>query len=147
MRTWVRVGGAAVAMALTLTACAESQRDAEGGGEAGEATSEGRDSFIFAASGDPAGLDPALANDGETFRVARQIFEGLVGTDPGTPRPAGPARAHVAGRIQTLHLLPRSRNMLASGGGDHPTGNGPEQQPPDEPRNVKNVRHLAEIQP
>src|SRR3712207_2175697 len=75
-------------MALTLTACAESQRDAEGGGATDEATSQGRDSFIFAASGDPAGLDPALANDGETFRVARQIFEGLVGTEPGTPDPA-----------------------------------------------------------
>ena len=24
-------------------------------------------------------LDPALASDGETFRVARQMFEGLVG--------------------------------------------------------------------
>ena len=29
-------------------------------------------------------LDPALASDGETFRVARQMFEGLVGAAPGT---------------------------------------------------------------
>jgi peptide/nickel transport system substrate-binding protein len=29
-------------------------------------------------------LDPALASDGETFRPARQVFEGLVGTKPGT---------------------------------------------------------------
>jgi peptide/nickel transport system substrate-binding protein len=33
-------------------------------------------------------LDPAFASDGETFRVARQIFEGLVGTEPGTADPA-----------------------------------------------------------
>ena len=29
-------------------------------------------------------LDPAMASDGETFRVARQMFEGLVGAKPGT---------------------------------------------------------------
>lgn len=39
---------------------------------------------MFAASSDPVVLDPALASDGETFRVARQIFEGLVSTKPGT---------------------------------------------------------------
>ncbi|WP_234714493.1 ABC transporter substrate-binding protein, partial [Mycobacterium tuberculosis] len=33
-------------------------------------------------------LDPAFAQDGETFRVSRQIFEGLVGTEPGTADPA-----------------------------------------------------------
>jgi peptide/nickel transport system substrate-binding protein len=78
-------------MALALTACAASDRDAaeEGGGASEEATAEaGPDTFIFAASADPAGLDPALANDGETFRVARQIFEGLIGTEPGTADPA-----------------------------------------------------------
>ena len=37
---------------------------------------------------DPAGLDPAFASDGETFRVSRQIFEGLVGVEPGTADPA-----------------------------------------------------------
>ena len=35
-----------------------------------------------------AGLDPAFASDGETFRVSRQIFEGLVGVEPGTADPA-----------------------------------------------------------
>jgi len=84
----MKAGGAAVALALALTACAESDRDAQGGAT-GEATGEGgRDTFIFAASSDPAGLDPAFVNDGESFRVARQIFEGLVGTVPGTADPA-----------------------------------------------------------
>ena len=32
----------------------------------------------------PASLDPALVSDGESFRVAKQIFEGLVGLRPGT---------------------------------------------------------------
>ena len=43
---------------------------------------------MFAASADPGSLDPAFASDGESFRVARQIFEGLVGIEPGTADPA-----------------------------------------------------------
>ncbi|MFC8192014.1 ABC transporter substrate-binding protein [Cellulomonas sp. NPDC057328] len=76
-----------VVVGLALTACAASDRDS-GGGATDGATGEGRSTFIFAASSDPASLDPAFANDGESFRVARQIFEGLVGTEPGTADPA-----------------------------------------------------------
>ncbi len=85
VKSWKLVAVSA-AGALALTACAASDRDADGG--ASDAASGGRDTFIFAASSDPAGLDPAFANDGESFRVARQIFEGLVGTEPGTADPA-----------------------------------------------------------
>lgn len=70
---------------LALTGCAQSQRDS--GGETSGGAS-GSDTFVFAASSDPGMLDPAFASDGETFRVARQQFEGLVGTKPGTPDPA-----------------------------------------------------------
>lgn len=76
-----------LAVGLALTACAASDRDGAGDTADG-ATGGGRDTFIFAASGDPSSLDPAFASDGESFRVARQIFEGLVGTEPGTPDPA-----------------------------------------------------------
>ncbi|WP_019181444.1 ABC transporter substrate-binding protein [Microbacterium yannicii] len=83
-RRWL-TGAAAVAIgAVVLTACA-SQRE-EGGGT--EEASDVDSTFIFASSGDIAGLDPAMANDGETFRVSRQIFEGLVGVEPGTADPA-----------------------------------------------------------
>jgi peptide/nickel transport system substrate-binding protein len=79
------VGVAAVAIAgLALTACS-SQRD--GGGDASE-SSDVDSTFVFGASGDVSSLDPALANDGESFRVSRQIFEGLVGVEPGTADPA-----------------------------------------------------------
>lgn len=79
----------AAAAAMALTACAASDRDTTGGETEGSGGGEGgRDTFIFAASSDPASLDPAFANDGESFRVARQIFEGLVGTEPGTADPA-----------------------------------------------------------
>lgn len=63
---------------MVLAGCAESDRgDGDGG-----------DTFVFAGSAEPKLLDPAFASDGETFRVSRQIFEGLVGTKPGTADPA-----------------------------------------------------------
>ncbi len=70
---------ASLTLAATLASCAESQRD-----ETGTTTDGGGGSFVFAASSDPVMLDPAMASDGETFRPARQMFEGLVGTKPGT---------------------------------------------------------------
>ncbi|WP_431801774.1 ABC transporter substrate-binding protein [Microbacterium sp. bgisy203] len=78
-------GVAALAIGgLLLTACG-SQR-----GESGDtaAPSDVDSTFVFGASGDPSSLDPAFASDGESFRVSRQIFEGLVGVKPGTADPA-----------------------------------------------------------
>lgn len=73
------VSGAAI---ITLLAgCVQSNRDEDGGADADSA-------FVFAASADPAGLDPAFASDGETFRISRQIFEGLVGVEAGSADPA-----------------------------------------------------------
>src|SRR5690606_4178311 len=75
---------AALALAANLAACAESQRDTPGSSGAPADGAETTDTFVLAASSDPIMLDPAMASDGETFRVARQIFEGLVSTKPGT---------------------------------------------------------------
>ncbi|MGP3535896.1 ABC transporter substrate-binding protein [Microbacterium sp. RD1] len=78
-------GAAAIAIgALALSACS-SQR---GGGGDDEPSGDVDSTFVFGASGDPTSLDPAFANDGESFRVSRQIFEGLVGVEPGTADPA-----------------------------------------------------------
>ena len=75
----VRLGAVGlITGALVLTGCADSDRDGESSG----------DTFVFAGAAEPELLDPAFASDGETFRVARQIFEGLVGTKPGTADPA-----------------------------------------------------------
>ncbi|WP_092863706.1 ABC transporter substrate-binding protein [Quadrisphaera sp. DSM 44207] len=79
----------ALALGASLSGCVASERDAGGdaaGAEGGGGGGGG--AFVFAASSDPVMLDPAFASDGETFRVARQIFEGLVGTVPGTADPA-----------------------------------------------------------
>ncbi len=77
--------GLAVAASVALLAgfggCVQSQRETPSAGASGGGT---KDSFVFAASSDPVMLDPAMASDGETFRIARQQFEGLLGTKPGT---------------------------------------------------------------
>ncbi len=75
---------ALVSAALVLSGCAESERD----GNDGEGAEASGGTFVFAGAAEPELLDPAFASDGETFRVARQIFEGLVGTQPGTADPA-----------------------------------------------------------
>ncbi|PRY48204.1 peptide/nickel transport system substrate-binding protein [Geodermatophilus tzadiensis] len=82
----VLAASAAALTALTLAACASSDRDSgsgEGGGE--EAQSGG--TLVFGAAGDPAMFDPAFGSDGETFRVARQIHEGLLTNELGGTEP------------------------------------------------------------
>jgi peptide/nickel transport system substrate-binding protein len=79
----IAVTGATLA-ALVLAGCVASDR----GDDSGESAGDVDGTFVFAASSDPASLDPAFAQDGETFRVSRQMFEGLVGTEPGTADPA-----------------------------------------------------------
>ena len=71
--------------ALILSGCAQSER--EEGTDDGGTASEVDGTFVFAASSDPKSLDPAFASDGESFRVSRQIFEGLVGVKAGTADP------------------------------------------------------------
>lgn len=80
------VAALVLATGVALTGCVASERDSGGG--SGGSSSGGGGTFVFAASSDPVMLDPAFGSDGETFRVARQIFEGLVGTVPGTADPA-----------------------------------------------------------
>jgi peptide/nickel transport system substrate-binding protein len=79
LRTRVRSRLAALAaagvVAVSLPACAQSQRDGTGGQTGGTLT--------FGAAGAPDLFDPFYASDGETFRVTRQIFEGLLGFAPG----------------------------------------------------------------
>ena len=69
------------AAALTMSACAQSERDSssESGGSAGADST-----FTFGAAGAPEVFDPFYASDGETFRVTRQMFEGLVEVKPGS---------------------------------------------------------------
>jgi peptide/nickel transport system substrate-binding protein len=58
--------------ALAMSACADSERAPSSGDGGGGGT------FVFGATADPGSMDPAFATDGETFRVTRQMFEGLL---------------------------------------------------------------------
>ncbi|MEO6021090.1 MAG: ABC transporter substrate-binding protein [Knoellia sp.] len=68
--------------ALALTACAQSDRTTDGNAAATGA--DAKDTITFGAAGAPELFDPFYATDGETFRVTRQMMEGLVGIKPGT---------------------------------------------------------------
>jgi peptide/nickel transport system substrate-binding protein len=68
------IATAAVAL-LALTACAQSERTEDDGDDT---------QLIFGTAGEALTLDPTFASDGETFRVARQIYDTLVMLAPGT---------------------------------------------------------------
>ncbi|OZM82153.1 ABC transporter substrate-binding protein [Pseudonocardia sp. MH-G8] len=72
---------AAGVLAVTLAACAESERDpgADGGGEAAAGGT-----MVFGAPGAPDNFDPLFAQDGETFRPARQMYDTLITYKQGT---------------------------------------------------------------
>ncbi len=80
MRTIRKVASVALAVALAVgvTSCAESEREGTG-----NESDEGGGTFTFGAAGAPEMFDPLYATDGETFRVTRQIFEGLLDIEPG----------------------------------------------------------------
>ncbi len=44
--------------------------------------------FNFGTGADPMGFDPALVSDNESYRVTRQVLEGLLAVDPVTGSPA-----------------------------------------------------------
>jgi peptide/nickel transport system substrate-binding protein len=48
--------------------------------------STARPTLVYGGSADPTYLDPALVSDGESFRVAEAIMEGLVFLKPGTTK-------------------------------------------------------------
>jgi len=75
LRTVTTVLAASVAVSVALAGC-QSKRDDTG-------TSTKKDKLVFGVAGDAKTLDPALASDGESFRVARQVFEGLVRPEEG----------------------------------------------------------------
>ncbi|SHE70726.1 ABC transporter substrate-binding protein [Streptoalloteichus hindustanus] len=72
--------GLAGAVALSMAACAQSQRGNTDGGAGGKVGG----TLTFGSEGAPKLFDPFYATDGPTFRIAHQMFEGLTGFKPGT---------------------------------------------------------------
>jgi peptide/nickel transport system substrate-binding protein len=97
LHRWLGAGLAAT-LAVSMAACASSDRGSESSGSStaaagSEASSAGsaaggpsdpNGQIIFGAAGAPATFDPLYASDGETFRVTRQMTEGLTSFKPGT---------------------------------------------------------------
>ena len=97
LHRWLGAGLAAT-LAVSMAACASSDRGSESSGSstaaagsetnsAGSAAggpSDPNGQIIFGAAGAPSMFDPLYATDGETFRVVRQMTEGLVAFKPGT---------------------------------------------------------------
>ncbi|MEU8521636.1 ABC transporter substrate-binding protein [Streptomyces sp. NBC_01216] len=97
----VRAMTAAVAVGLIATGCSsERGKDGDKGGA--------KDTFVFAGAGDPGSLDPALASDGETFRVTRQAFEALLEHESGGSKLVGGLAetwsSNPAGTVWTFNL-------------------------------------------
>jgi peptide/nickel transport system substrate-binding protein len=97
-----KVALAAIAVAaLAVAGCAESSRDSDSG-------SSKKDTLVFGVAGDPKVLDPSFASDGESLRVARQVFETLVRPEEGgtkvTPGLAESWTPDAAGTTWTFKL-------------------------------------------
>ena len=114
MRTVRRLSAAVTAglLAITLASCAESARDsgaAQGGG-----AGAGGGTLVFGAPGAPDNFDPAFAQDGETFRPARQMFDTLITYKLGTSELAAGA-GHRVDAERRLHPVdvqaPRGRDL------------------------------------
>ncbi|TCP54219.1 peptide/nickel transport system substrate-binding protein [Tamaricihabitans halophyticus] len=69
--------GLAGALVVSVSACAESDRGDSGSGESGG-------TLVFGAAGKPKNFDPIFNDDGETFRIQRQMYDTLITYKPGT---------------------------------------------------------------
>ncbi|MCC3277575.1 ABC transporter substrate-binding protein [Arthrobacter sp. zg-Y40] len=85
-RSIIRAGAAAAAFMLAgCTAEAAEDKPTAAAGTTAPTGPSAR--FTFATAARPVTLDPALASDTESYRVTRQVLEGLVGVDALTSAP------------------------------------------------------------
>ena len=96
------------AAALTVTACAQSDRDSGEHGRPATGQPAIKDTFTFGAAGAPKLFDPFFATDGETFRVTRQMHQGLLGVKEGTADVAARAWPRAGRRPPTASPGPSS---------------------------------------
>ncbi len=91
-------------LALTLVGTLAGALAACGGQGGGG----GKDVFVFGTGSEPKTIYGPYSSDGETFRVVRQIYEGLVTNEPGTtkiiPALAEKWEADASGKVWTFHL-------------------------------------------
>lgn len=93
MKKWAKLGMMCVlAMSFTLAGCT-SGGDKKGEQKAGEtpkqetkqeAPKKVQDTLIVGRGGDSASLDPSIVTDGESIKIAQQVFDKLLEYKPGT---------------------------------------------------------------
>lgn len=83
----LRAAAIAAVVLLGITACTGAPGPGPSASTPATATAAPV-TFNFGTGADPAGLDPALVSDTESYRVTRQVLEGLVTIDPVTGAPA-----------------------------------------------------------
>ncbi len=81
--------GVAVLLTLPLAACTGTPGPGPGSATASPSSSDAAPSavFNFGTASQPLGLDPAVVSDIESYRITRQVLEGLVGVDQTTGQP------------------------------------------------------------
>jgi peptide/nickel transport system substrate-binding protein len=77
----------AVLLLLPVASCTGSPDPAPGSSTSSAAPAAPTALFTFGTASEPLGLDPALVSDIESYRVTRQVLEGLVGVDQTTGQP------------------------------------------------------------
>jgi peptide/nickel transport system substrate-binding protein len=83
----LQIGSALLALALSACTGAPAPAPSSTSSSASKAAAPDK-TFNFGTPAMPLGLDPALNNDSESYRVTRQVLEGLVGIDPNTGQTA-----------------------------------------------------------
>ena len=74
-------------LALALASCTAAPGPAPSTAPPSTAAPEPSAVFNFGTASRPPGLDPALTSDSESYRITRQVLEGLVGVDAATGQP------------------------------------------------------------
>ena len=94
--------------ALIVLGAAVATLSLAGAGAAAGRGESANTTLIYAGASDPTFLDPILDSDGESFRVTKQIFEGLVDLKPGTtliiPKLATSWSVNKSGKVWTFNL-------------------------------------------
>ena len=100
---FVRLAAIVGVLALVAASCGGDGGEGTGGGEPTQGGT-----LTFAASADPVTMDPAYASDGESLRIAEQIYEGLVRNKEGgteiEPALAESWETSADGKSWTFHL-------------------------------------------
>ena len=83
----VSIGSGVLSLLLAACTGVPAPAPASSSAPASSADAAPTATFTFGTAAQPLGLDPALASDVESYRITRQVLEGLVGVDQTTGAP------------------------------------------------------------